>query len=181
MNTVNISLTSDQVKLVDTLTKTLDFANRSEFFRALVRLVERKPQVLNQSVTDFFEAPDTWSVSKIISSFKATKKYNQKFLSSMEKGLKESGYFTNWFVPKIIPPSDRVIKYITKRGLTGKYNKQIKLLSENLQHPGLNVERLEPKSRGFYSFRIDKQFRGFFFFISQENAIKIYDANDHYQ
>lgn len=84
-------------------------------------------------------------------------------------------------MPKIIDPSERVLKYISKRGLTKKYEKQIKLLSENLQHPSLNVERLEPKSSGIYSFRIDKQFRGFFFFITEENSIKIFDANDHYQ
>lgn len=82
---------------------------------------------------------------------------------------------------KIIPPSDRILKYIAKRDLTEKYNKQIKLLSENLQHPSLNVEKLEPKEKGIYSFRIDKQFRGFFIFISEENAIKIFDVNDHYQ
>lgn len=94
MNTVNISLTSDQVKLVDTLTKTLDFANRSEFFRALVRLVERKPEVIQISNDLILQQPDTRSTSKIISSMKETGKYNQKFLSSLERGLKESEYFT---------------------------------------------------------------------------------------
>ena len=84
-------------------------------------------------------------------------------------------------MPKIVGPSKRVLKYIVKRGLAKKYQKQIKLLSENIRHPSLNVERLEPKSAGIYSFRIDKQFRGFFFFISEENTIKIFDANDHYQ
>ena len=83
-------------------------------------------------------------------------------------------------MPSVIGPSERVLKYIAKRGLTKKYEKQIVLLSENLQHPSLNVELIEPKSDKIYSFRIDKQFRGFFIFISEKNSIKIFDANDHY-
>ncbi len=181
MNTMNISVTSDQVKLVDSLTQKLSFANRSEFFRALLRLVERKPELVETADDFILEGPRTKNVNKIISSFRATKKYNKEFLSSMERGLKESGYFTKWSVPKIVAPSSRVLKYITKRGLTNKYNKQIKLLSENIRHPSLNVEKLVPKEENVYSFRIDKQFRGFFYFIPEEDTIKIFDVNDHYQ
>jgi len=39
MNTVNISLTKDQVELVDKLIRKYRFANRSEFFRAILRKV----------------------------------------------------------------------------------------------------------------------------------------------
>lgn len=163
------------------MTDKLSFASRSEFFRALLRIVERKPELV-QTVDDFIlQAPKTRSLSKLMAGFRATKKYNQKFLSDMEQGLKESGYFKDWNVPKIVPPSDRVLKYIAKRGLTEKYNKQIKLLSENLAHPSLNVEKLEPKEANIYSFRIDKQFRGLFFFVPEEDSIKIFEANDHYQ
>lgn len=94
MDTVNISLTSNQVKLVDALTAKLSFANRSEFFRALLRVVERKPELV-QTVDDFIlQAPKTKNLNKVMASFKTTKKYNQKFLSSLEQGLKESGYFS---------------------------------------------------------------------------------------
>lgn len=94
MNTVNISLTANQVKLVDSLTESLSFANRSEFFRALVRLVERKPEVLEVSVENFFQAPSTRSTNKIVNDMRDTGKYNERFLKSIEKGLLRSGYFT---------------------------------------------------------------------------------------
>lgn len=62
-----------------------------------------------------------------------------------------------------------------------KYEKQVALLSQNIRHPSLRTERLEPKAAGIYSFRIDKKYRAIFFFIPEEEAIKIIDANDHYQ
>lgn len=37
MKTINISVTEEQYRQVQTLTKTLGFANRSEFFRTLLR------------------------------------------------------------------------------------------------------------------------------------------------
>lgn len=81
----------------------------------------------------------------------------------------------------VIDPSPRVLRYIVLSGLHKKYTKQISLLSENPRHPGLQVELLEPKERGIYSFRVDRQFRGIFFFIPEQNAIKIVDVNNHYQ
>jgi len=82
---------------------------------------------------------------------------------------------------KILPLSARLVKYLTKRRLTNKYKKQATLLSQNFRHPSLHVERLEPKHLGFYSFRIDQQFRAIFFYIPAENAIQIIDINDHYR
>lgn len=78
-------------------------------------------------------------------------------------------------------PSERVLKYIQKRGLTSKFQKQIQLLSTDFRHPSLHAERLEPKALGLYSFRVDQKFRGIFFFVPEENAIKIVDVNDHYE
>ena len=46
MNTVNISLTQTQVKLADRLTSDYDFANRSELFRNVMRLLAIKPDLL---------------------------------------------------------------------------------------------------------------------------------------
>lgn len=81
----------------------------------------------------------------------------------------------------VLPLSVRLEKYLIKRSLQTKYQKQVKLLSQNLRYPGLHVERLEPKSLGFYSFRLDRQFRVIFAFIPEENAIQILDITDHYQ
>lgn len=41
----------------------------------------------------FFSSPPKKSASKIIGEFKKTKKYNSKFLKSLEKGLARSPYF----------------------------------------------------------------------------------------
>lgn len=82
---------------------------------------------------------------------------------------------------KIVLPSKRVMDFVEKRGLTEALNKQIKLLSENFSHRSLNVERLEPKHLGLYSFRVNRQFRAIFFFIPEEKAIKIVDVNNHYK
>lgn len=95
MSTMNISITSDQVRLVNELTHTLDFANRSEFFRALLRLVSRKPAILSMADELILEPPATKSRNKIMAMMKETKKYPPKFLKSVALGLKESGYFTH--------------------------------------------------------------------------------------
>lgn len=94
MSTVNISLTSDQVTVVNQITKTYDFANRSEFFRALIRLVARKPEVLRAADELVLEPLATRSIPRIIRDMKSTGKYSPAFLKSIEKGLRESGFFT---------------------------------------------------------------------------------------
>jgi hypothetical protein len=42
---------------------------------------------------NFFSPPPTRKASEVIKAFKKTKKYNDKFLSSLENGLKRSKYF----------------------------------------------------------------------------------------
>lgn len=42
---------------------------------------------------DIFSPPPTKSASTVIKGFKATGKYNKKFLESLEKGLLRSSYF----------------------------------------------------------------------------------------
>ena len=46
MNTVNISLTPTQVQFVDDFTRQYQFANRSEFFRTILRVVYRRPEII---------------------------------------------------------------------------------------------------------------------------------------
>ena len=94
MQTVNISLTGDQLKNVDSLTIEHGFANRSEFFRSLLRFVIRKPEVISIADDVSFSPPDTKSRSKILNDFKVTKKYSPAFLKDLKKGLVESNYFT---------------------------------------------------------------------------------------
>ena len=42
---------------------------------------------------DIFSSPPTLDIKEILTAFKKTKKYNQKFLKSLEKGLNRSSYF----------------------------------------------------------------------------------------
>lgn len=82
---------------------------------------------------------------------------------------------------KVLLPSERVMAFVRERGLLKKFTKQVAFLSADLTYPSLRVERLEPKSAGLYSFRVDKQYRGIFFFDEVEGAIRIVDVNNHYR
>jgi len=48
MRTINISVTDDQRKLVDRLVTKLGFANRSEFFRTLLRRITTNPELVEE-------------------------------------------------------------------------------------------------------------------------------------
>ncbi len=71
-------------------------------------------------------------------------------------------------------------KYLIKRSLIKKFDKQLKLFRDNPKHPSLNTERLEPKSLKIYSFRIDRKYRAIFIIIASDE-VEIVDINDHYQ
>lgn len=47
-----------------------------------------------------------------------------------------------------------------------KAEKQEKLFIKNAFHPSLNTEKLEPKGKQIWSFRIDRKYRIFFRFIN---------------
>ncbi|PIS13917.1 hypothetical protein COT65_01600 [Candidatus Shapirobacteria bacterium CG09_land_8_20_14_0_10_47_13] len=95
MDTINISLTNDQVKLVNNLTKSYQFANRSEFFRAILRLVFRRPEMITAADELVLEPPAIRSRKKIMASMRATGKYPSAFLKSLGRGLSESDYFSD--------------------------------------------------------------------------------------
>ena len=81
---------------------------------------------------------------------------------------------------KVKPIRSKLIKYLEKRVLIGKFKKQINVLESNIQHPSLNTERLEPKELKLYSFRIDRKYRAIFAF-TKYGEIEIIDINDHYK
>lgn len=82
---------------------------------------------------------------------------------------------------RILPVSKRLTTYLERRGLQKKVVKQSTLFSANPKHPGLRVERLEPREAGIYSFRLNKKYRVLFSFIPEAEAIQILDITDHYQ
>jgi Txe/YoeB family toxin of Txe-Axe toxin-antitoxin module len=81
---------------------------------------------------------------------------------------------------KILSLSKLIEKKIKKYNLQVKFSKQLKLLSLNPKHTSLNVELLEPKEFGIYSFRIDRKFRGLFIFREDKKALEIINITVHY-
>jgi plasmid maintenance system killer protein len=80
-----------------------------------------------------------------------------------------------------VSPLDQVLlDYLKKHNLIKKWNKSNYLLHEDIHHPGLNVEILEPKHRKIYSFRLDKKYRGIFIYNNQ-NTIEIIVFTNHYE
>ncbi len=71
-------------------------------------------------------------------------------------------------------------KYVQRKNLTKKFVKQVRFLDENPLHPSLNLELLEPRSGGRYSFRIDRKYRAIFIFTTPDE-IEIVDINSHYK
>ena len=70
--------------------------------------------------------------------------------------------------------------FLKRRNLVRKFEKQKKLFEENIFHPSLNFELLEPKHLQIYSFRLDRKYRAIFVFVQPE-LVEIVDINNHYQ
>lgn len=59
-----------------------------------------------------------------------------------------------------------------------KAEKQGKIFRQNPFHPSLRTEKLEPKGREVWSFRIDKKYRIFFRFING-NKVRFLTVGPH--
>ena len=81
---------------------------------------------------------------------------------------------------RIRPLRSDLIKYLNKRGLVKKFEKQRGLFEMNWNYPSLKTELLEPRSLKLYSFRIDRKYRAVFIVIG-EGEVEVVDINDHYQ
>lgn len=81
---------------------------------------------------------------------------------------------------QIKPLKNDLIKIIKKYNLQKKWDKAKILFELNRHHPSLNVELLEPKWRGIYSFRLDLKYRALFFIDSQGLA-EVFQITKHYR
>ena len=81
---------------------------------------------------------------------------------------------------KIWPLHSEISVYLKKRRLEKKFEKQKLIFEQNLFHPSLSTELLEPKHMRIWSFRIDKKYRAIFIF-REKDAIEILDINNHYK
>ena len=94
MSTVNISLPEEQLNFIDKIVNRYRFANRSEFIRAIIRLLAFKPDILSETAIFPFRTPAEKSAGKIMADFKKSGKYSSSFLKDLEDGLKSSDFFT---------------------------------------------------------------------------------------
>ena len=81
---------------------------------------------------------------------------------------------------KILPLRLDLVEYLEKRNLEGSFRKQKHLFENNIFHPSLNTELLEPRRMRVWSFRIDRQYRAIFIFRKREE-VEILDINNHYK
>lgn len=79
----------------------------------------------------------------------------------------------------LIKPLNRKVERQLKRfNLASKFAKQKVIFESNILHPSLNVEKLEPKNVGLYSFRIDKKYRAIF--RIRDGCAEIIHISKHY-
>ncbi|OHB20819.1 MAG: hypothetical protein A2939_04755 [Parcubacteria group bacterium RIFCSPLOWO2_01_FULL_48_18] len=80
---------------------------------------------------------------------------------------------------EIKPLRSDVESSIRAHALKAKWAKAKKLFENNIRHPSLNVELLEPRWRGIYSFRLDRTYRALFFIF--EGKAEIFKITKHYK
>jgi Txe/YoeB family toxin of Txe-Axe toxin-antitoxin module len=80
----------------------------------------------------------------------------------------------------ILPLHHEILKYLEKRGLKRKFEKQSKVFEKSPFHPGLHTELLKPRHLRLWSFRVDQKYRAIFIF-RKVDTVEILDINNHYQ
>ena len=74
---------------------------------------------------------------------------------------------------------DDIKKYLKKYQLEKKFQKAKRLFEQDIRHPSLNVELLEPKYLKVYSFRLDRKYRAIFIVVN--NEAEILTVTNHYK
>lgn len=80
---------------------------------------------------------------------------------------------------EIKPPRKDLKEFIKTHNLIKKWDKTKHLFENNIRHPSLQVELLEPRWRGIYSFRLDKQYRALFFITN--GKAEVFKITKHYK
>lgn len=80
---------------------------------------------------------------------------------------------------EIKPLSKELEDYLNIHRLKKKWQKSLKYLQTNPSHPSLNLELLEPRWRGIYSFRLDRKYRALFF-MAPEGKAEVFKITNHY-
>lgn len=88
MSTITISLPSQIAKKIDTETRKMGFATRSEFIRNLLRKYFTKEELV---IEPFEPIP----LEQLREGFEKTGKYNKKFINSLMRGFKRSSFYAD--------------------------------------------------------------------------------------
>lgn len=79
-----------------------------------------------------------------------------------------------------LEPLRRDLKeFLADHNLTAKWEKAARLFRQNIRHPSLHTELLEPRWRGIYSFRLDKKYRALFFIVG--GKAEVFQITNHYK
>lgn len=81
---------------------------------------------------------------------------------------------------KIKPLHKDVAAYLQKHRLVSKWDKASRLFQNDMRHPSLETELLEPHWHGIYSFRVDKKYRALFF-IGRDGNAEVFRITNHYK
>lgn len=79
----------------------------------------------------------------------------------------------------IKPLKPELIAYLKLHQLEKKFEKAKRLFEQDVFHPSLHVEVLEPKHLKIYSFRIDLKYRAVFLVVGGE--VEIVTITNHYK
>ena len=90
MKTINISVTTEQYSEIENLVKIKGYANRSEFFRSILRSVLRKPELLADTESLNLEPFKKRPLEKIEKGFRDTSLYSEEFIKDVIDGLRNS-------------------------------------------------------------------------------------------
>ena len=80
---------------------------------------------------------------------------------------------------KIKPLKADIDKHLKKHQLGKKFQKAQELFEEDINHPSLKVEVLEPKHLKVFSFRLDRKYRAIF--VVKAGEIEIITVTNHYK
>ena len=81
----------------------------------------------------------------------------------------------------ILDVHSRITAKVHRLGVKKKFDKALKLFSNNPFHPSLNTELLAPKTMGIWSFRVDRKVRVLFFFRNDRKAVELLNVTIHYR
>lgn len=80
---------------------------------------------------------------------------------------------------KLKPLRKDIVAYLEKHHLVKKWAKASALFEEDMRHPSLHTELLEPKWHGLYSFRLDRRYRAVFIIV--DGVAEIVVVTNHYK